>query len=69
MEIVDGGGRAHVKMHGHSFSIPRDASGRRARVEATVLAAPDQGECEREAKEQTGQVVKMQLDAMGVELL
>jgi hypothetical protein len=70
MEIADGEGRAHVKMHGHSFfSIPRNASGRRARVEAQVLAAPSRGECEREAQQQTGQAIRLQLDATGVELL
>jgi hypothetical protein len=69
MEIADANGEAHVRMKGHSFFIPKTASGRRAIVEATVLPRPDNGECEQEAAQATGQVVKVELDATGVELL
>ena len=69
MEISDAAGQAHVKMGGHSFFVPKSASGRRAIVEGTVLAKPDNGECEQEALEATGRTVKVELDATGVELL
>jgi hypothetical protein len=69
MEISDAAGEAHVRMSGHSFFIPKNASGRRAIVQGTVLAKPDNGECEQEAAEATGKVVKIELDATGVELL
>lgn len=69
MEISDGTGDAHIRMSGHSFLVPKTASGRRARVEGTVLNKPDNGECEQEALEATGKTVKVELDATGVELL
>jgi len=69
MEISDPAGQAHIRMGGHSFVVPKSASGRRARVEGTVLAKPDNGECEQEALEATGRTVKVELDATGVELL
>jgi hypothetical protein len=69
MEISDESGAAHVRMSGHSFFVPKSASGRRAIVEGTVLPKPDNGECEQEALEATGKTVKVELDATGVELL
>ncbi|MCC6523321.1 MAG: DUF4920 domain-containing protein [Polyangiaceae bacterium] len=70
MEIEDPTGLAHVKMAGHAFSVPRDASGRRAVIQGTVLA-PAEGHdgCAEEAREATGQVAKVQIEATGVELL
>src|SRR5262249_15529590 len=69
MQISDANGEAHVKMSGHSFLIPRDAAGRRAVVEVTLIVANNQGECEKEAEEATGKTVKLELVATGVELL
>jgi len=69
MEIGDSDGQAHVRMSGHGFFVPKTAAGRRAVVEGTVLAKPDDGECEREALEATGKPVKVELDATGVELM
>jgi hypothetical protein len=69
MEIADANGEAHIRMSGHSFFVPKSASGRRARVEGTVLPKPDNGECEQEALEATGKTVKVELDATGIELL
>lgn len=65
MEIVDDQGHANVRMHGHSFFIPKNASGRRARVEATVVLVKDGHECDEMAA--TG--AQLELDATGVELL
>ena len=69
MEIADTESQAHIRMTGHSFFIPKNAAGRRAIVQGTVLPKPDNGECEQEAKEATGRTVKVELDATGVELL
>ena len=69
MEITDSESMAHIRMSGHSFFVPKTAEGRRAIVEGTVLAKPDNGECEQEAREATGRTVKVELEATGVELL
>jgi hypothetical protein len=68
MQLADEAGRAHIRMHGHAFFVPRNASGRRAAVQATVVPANPNGHCEQEAAEQTGQVARLELDATGVEL-
>lgn len=70
MQIADADNRVHVRMHGHSFFIPRNASGRRARVQGTVIGGNPNGHCEQEAAGQTGQpVARTEIDATGVELL
>lgn len=71
MQISDAEQRVHVRMHGHSFFVPRDASGRRARVQGTVEGGNPNGHCEQEAAEATGQqaAARLELDATGVELL
>ena len=68
MEIADPAGQAHIKMAGHSFFVPRDASGHRAVVQGTVLR-PSHDECSEEAKQQTGAVAKIEIEATGVEFL
>lgn len=69
MQLADAEQRVHVKMHGHSFFIPRNASGRHARVQAIVVSGLPNGHCEQEDQEQTGQrVARLELDATGVEL-
>jgi hypothetical protein len=68
MEIADPAGQAHVKMAGHSFFVPKDASGHRAVVQGTVLRA-EGDECSEEAKQQTGAVAKIEIEATGVEFV
>ena len=69
MQLNDDEHRVHVKMHGHSFFIPRTAAGRHARVQGTVISGNPNGHCEQEAAEATGQpVARLELDATGVEL-
>jgi hypothetical protein len=70
MEIKDDASQAHIKMAGHGFFVPRTASGRHARVQATLVPRPSEtGECEGEAAKQMGHAVsKLQLEATGVEL-
>lgn len=69
MELADGAGRAHIKMAGHKFFVPKNASGRHAVVQAVVRGTPDDGECEEEAEQATGRPVKLELEATGVELM
>ena len=40
MEIKDDASSAHIKMAGHSFFVPKTASGRKARVLAKLVTAP-----------------------------
>lgn len=69
MRLVDTNNQQiHVRMHGHSFFIPRNATGHRVRVQATVLGGVPNGHCEQEANGQTGQQARLELDALGVEL-
>lgn len=68
MQIADGDNRVHVRMHGHSFFVPRTSAGHHARVQATVLSGLPNGHCEQEATEQTGHQARLELDALGVEL-
>jgi hypothetical protein len=71
MEIKDDASQAHIKMAGHDFFVPKTASGRKARVAATVVACSDDDEsdCKQEAQQQMGHAVaKLQLEATGVEL-
>lgn len=48
MEIKDDAGEAHVKMAGHSFFIPKSASGKKAEVLAKLVKSEDKGACEGE---------------------
>jgi hypothetical protein len=68
MEIADPAGQAHIKMAGHSFFVPKDASGHHAVVQGTVLR-PSNDECSEEAKAQTGAVAKIEIEATGVEFV
>jgi hypothetical protein len=50
MEIKDDSGEAHIKMAGHAFLVPKTASGRKARVLATLEKNADDGACGEEAE-------------------
>ena len=70
MEIRDEAGQAHIKMAGHSFFVPKDASGHRAVVQGTVLSiTTPKDECATEAEKQTGAVAKVEIVATGVEFV
>ena len=70
MELKDDATQAHVSMAGHGFFVPKNASGRKARVQGTLTSAPaEESECNEEAAKQMGKpVAKLQLEATGVEL-
>ena len=66
MELQDASGQAHVRMHGHSFFVPKTSPGHLARVQATVVkAAGAADDCEE--KSSSG-MAKIELDATGVEI-
>jgi len=68
MEIKDGSSGAHLRMHGHSFFVPKTASGRTARVQATIVPAGAPKACAGEAECAGKDLALLQLDATGVEL-
>jgi Domain of unknown function (DUF4920) len=65
MEISDATSDANVRMHGHAFFIPKSSSGKKAKVQGTVMLMKDGKECEEMAS--TG--ATLQMDATGVELV
>jgi len=70
MELADDAGLAHVKMAGHAFFVPRDSTGHRAVIQGKIVrATPDGDDCTEEAKQQTGQVAKVEIEATGVEFV
>jgi hypothetical protein len=67
MELQDASGQAHVRMHGHSFFVPKTSPGHLARVQATVVkVAGAADDCEE--KPGSSGVAKIELDATGVEI-
>jgi hypothetical protein len=79
MEIKDDASEAHIKMAGHAFFVPKAASGRKARVMATLMKNPEPEPscghgggkgCRAEAEAQLGHALpKLELVAQGVEIL
>lgn len=77
MEIADESGSAHIKMAGHSFFVPKDASGHRAIVQGKVVTEQDEGgamcgakdNCRGEAEKQTGRIARVEIEATGVQFL
>ncbi len=68
MELRDESTQAHIRMHGHSFFVPRDIANHHAMVQATLVAAHPPTECDNEAREATGRVAQVELDATGVQV-
>lgn len=72
MEIGDDTSRAHIKMGGHSFFVPRDADGHTAIVQGTVKAGAPQNECGSKDQcggEDNGAIAKVEIVATGVEFV
>lgn len=72
MEIGDESKRAHIKMAGHSFFVPKDCAGKHAVVEGTVVAAPAEDECGMKDQcggAEHGAIAKTEIVATGVELV
>lgn len=76
MEIADESGAAHIKMAGHSFFVPREASGHRAVIQGKMATSADEGAscgakdgCRDQAEKETGRVAKVEIEATGIEFL
>jgi hypothetical protein len=54
MEIKDDSGEAHIKMAGHAFFVPKTASGRKARILATLVKNEAEGACADEGMAAAG---------------
>jgi hypothetical protein len=69
LELQDAAGRAHVRIHGHSFFVPKTSPGHLARVQAKVVAGgPGERDCEERGESADGGLAKIELDATGVEI-
>jgi hypothetical protein len=62
MQLEDATGNAHVRMHGHTFFVPKTAPGHVARIQATIVQPSGATDCE------DGKSAKLELDATGVEI-
>jgi hypothetical protein len=73
MEITDESGQAHIKMAGHAFFIPKDASGHHAVVQGRLLNAAGpacaSNDCNAGNTPNAGRGEQAQLEATGVELM
>lgn len=72
MEIGDQSKLAHIKMAGHSFFVPKSASGHHAIVEGQVVETPGAGgNCMHEGKDSCAgnALAKLQIQATGVAFL
>jgi len=73
MEIADTSGQAHIKMAGHSFFVPREASGHRAVVQGKVMpAAADKGTCGPDdgcGQGASAKMAKVEIEATGIEFV
>ncbi|NUP08521.1 MAG: DUF4920 domain-containing protein [Polyangiaceae bacterium] len=72
MEIGDDSSRAHVKMSGHSFTVPRTSSGHTAVVQGTVKGGAPENECGSKDScggEENGAIAKVEIVATGVEFI
>ncbi|MFO0550645.1 MAG: DUF4920 domain-containing protein [Polyangiaceae bacterium] len=72
MEIGDADSRAHIKMKGHSFYVPKDCAGKKAVVQAVVMSGEPQPTCgdhDSCGGPENGATAKIELVATGVELV
>jgi hypothetical protein len=75
MEIGDAEKKAHIKMAGHSFFVPKNASGHHAIVQGKLTGAdPLASACDHEGAdscggEANGVVAKLEIEAAGVEFI
>lgn len=74
MEIADSSGQAHIKMAGHSFFVPREASGHRAVIQGKVMpaAAEKEGVCGADdgcGQGASAKMAKVEIEATGIEFV
>ncbi|MEZ4297056.1 MAG: DUF4920 domain-containing protein [Polyangiaceae bacterium] len=68
MQIADTSGKAHIKMAGHSFFVPKESSGHRAVVQGKVMSGPQGAAC---GNDQCGnqEMTQVEIEATGVEFI
>ncbi|TKD12733.1 DUF4920 domain-containing protein [Polyangium fumosum] len=73
MEIADTTGKAHIKMAGHSFFVPRDSSGHRAVIQGKVLTPEaDKGVCGADdgcGQGGSAKMAQVNIEATGIEFI
>ena len=73
MEIADTSGKAHIKMAGHSFFVPRESSGHRAVIQGKVLAPEgEKGVCGADdgcGQGGSAKMAQVNIEATGIEFL
>ncbi|HRI62697.1 MAG TPA: DUF4920 domain-containing protein [Polyangium sp.] len=73
MEITDASGQAHIKMAGHSFFVPREASGHRAVVQGKVMGGGEKGGmCGADdgcGQGSSAKMAKVEIEATGIEFI
>lgn len=72
MEIGDDEKRAHIKMAGHAFSVPRASNGHNAIVQGVVKGGEPQNECGTKdacGGTENGAIAKIEIVATGVEFV
>ncbi|MDI3287607.1 DUF4920 domain-containing protein [Polyangium sp. 15x6] len=74
MEIADTTGKAHIKMAGHSFFVPRESSGHRAVIQGKVLAPEggDKGVCGADdgcGQGGSAKLAQVNIEATGIEFI
>jgi Domain of unknown function (DUF4920) len=73
MEIADTTGQAHIKMAGHAFFVPREASGHRAIIQGKVMGGGDKGGmCGSDdgcGQGSSAKLAKVEIEATGIEFV
>jgi hypothetical protein len=69
MQIADTSGKAHIKMAGHSFFVPKESSGHRAVVQGRVLGGSAPNTCADSDRCGNQEVTQVQIEATGVEFI
>ncbi len=69
MQIADASGKAHIKMAGHSFFVPKESSGHRAVVQGKVTGSDAPNACSDKDNCGNQEVTQVQIEATGVEFI
>jgi hypothetical protein len=73
MEIADSSGKAHIKMAGHSFFVPRESSGHRAVIQGKILAPEgEKGVCGADdgcGQGGSAKMAQVNIEATGIEFI
>jgi hypothetical protein len=69
MQIRDESGKAHIKMAGHSFFVPKTSSGHRAVVQGKVVGSDPPNSCAGGDGCGNQEVTQVQIEATGIEFI